>query len=115
MKQKMIMIVLGGCLCTLSAVAQSLSGKIQDKEKASLAYVTVSAKSQSDTTQIYGGISDDNGKYRIQLPMGNYKVEYRFLGYKSQEQVVSISLTLMVLLLKITMQDCLQRLLKTLY
>lgn len=90
MKQKMIMIVLGGCLCTLSAVAQSLSGKIQDKEKASLAYVTVSAKNQSDTTQIFGGISDDKGKYRIQLPIGNYKVEYRFLGYKSQEQVVSI-------------------------
>ena len=65
MKQKMIMIVLGGCLCTLSAVAQSLSGKIQDKEKASLAYVTVSAKNQSDTTQIFGGISDDKGKYRI--------------------------------------------------
>lgn len=59
----MIMIVLGGCLCTLSAVAQSLSGKIQDKEKASLAYVTVSAKNQSDTTQIFGGISDDKGKF----------------------------------------------------
>lgn len=89
MKQKMIIIALGMCFC-ISAVAQSLSGKIQDKEKASLAYVTVSAKSQSDTTQIYGGISDDNGKYRIQLPMGNYKVEYRFLGYKSQERVVSV-------------------------
>lgn len=89
MKQKMIIAALSICLCT-SAVAQSLSGKIQDKEKASLAYVTVSAKSQSDTTQMYGGISDDNGKYRIQLPIGNYKVEYRFLGYKSQERVVSV-------------------------
>ena len=91
MKQKLMMIAWGMLLCPFALVGQTLSGKVLDNEKASLAYVTVTAQNQSDTIQIYGGISDEAGKYKIELPAGKYKVLYRFVGYKNQERTVSVN------------------------
>ena len=91
MKQKLMMIAWGMLLCPFASVGQTLSGKVLDKEKASLAYVTITAQNQSDTIQIYGGISDEAGKYKIELPAGKYKVLYRFVGYKNQERTVSVN------------------------
>ena len=91
MKRKLTMIAWGMLLCPLALVGQTLSGKVLDNEKASLAYVTVTAQNQSDTIQIYGGISDEAGKYKIELPEGKYKVLYRFVGYKNQERTVSVN------------------------
>lgn len=91
MKQKMTMIAWGMFLCSLTSMGQTLSGKVLDNEKAALAYVTVTAQNQADTTQIHGGISDETGKYQIKLPEGKYRLSYRFVGYKNQERLVSVN------------------------
>ena len=91
MKQKMMMIAWCMSLCSIATMGQTLSGKVSDNEKASLAYVTVTAQNQADTLQIYGGISDEAGKYQIKLPEGKYKLSYRFVGYKSQERIVPVN------------------------
>lgn len=91
MKQKMTMIAWGMFLCSLTSMGQTLSGKVLDNEKAALAYVTVTAQNQADTTQIHGGISDEAGKYQIKLPKGKYILSFRFVGYKNQERTVSVN------------------------
>ena len=91
MKQKMTMIAWGMFLCSLTSMGQTLSGRVLDNEKAALAYVTVTAQNQADTTQIHGGISDEAGKYQIKLPKGKYILSFRFVGYKNQERTVSVN------------------------
>ena len=91
MKQKMTMIAWGMFLCSLTSMGQTLSGRVLDNEKAALAYVTVTAQNQADTTQIHGGISNEAGKFQIKLPEGKYRLSYRFVGYKKQERLVSVN------------------------
>ena len=91
MKQKMTMIAWGMFLCSLTSMGQTLSGRVLDNEKAALAYVTVTAQNQADTTQIHGEISNETGKYQIKLPEGKYRLSYRFVGYKKQERLVSVN------------------------
>ena len=91
MKQKMLIMLWGLSLCSMASVGQTLSGRVLDNEKAALAYVTVTAQNQADTTQIHGGISDEAGKFQIKLPEGKYRLSYRFVGYKNQERLVSVN------------------------
>ena len=93
MKQKMTMIAWGMFLCSLTSMGQTLSGRVLDNEKAALAYVTVTAQNQADTTQIHGGISDEAGKYQIKLPKGKYILSFRFVGYKNQERYLQPIIT----------------------
>ena len=91
MKQRLMMIAWCMFLCSIASVGQTLSGRILDGETVTLAYVTVAAQNQADTTQIHGAISDETGKYQIRLPRGKYKLSYRFVGYKNQVRRVSVN------------------------
>ncbi|NND62079.1 MAG: TonB-dependent receptor [Flavobacteriaceae bacterium] len=61
----------------------TVSGRILEKgTNFPLEYATVSFL-KSDGTLVAGGISDTEGKYRIEVPQGIYTLQYDFISYKT--------------------------------
>ncbi|WKD85749.1 TonB-dependent receptor SusC [Polaribacter huanghezhanensis] len=63
-----------------------ISGKIVDENKEPLVSATVFIKNANKGTS-----SDFDGKYQLKIPEGTYKIEVRFIGYKSTSKTVTIS------------------------
>jgi iron complex outermembrane receptor protein len=63
-----------------------ISGKIVDENKKPLASAAVFIKNANKGTS-----SDFDGKYQLKIPEGTYKIEVRFIGYKSTSKTVTIS------------------------
>ncbi len=84
MKRVLLFILLG---CGLSLQAQnerfSLSGRIVDPDGTAVSYVTILLKSVADSTKVYGESSDDQGRFLLEVPAGNYSLRTSFLGYNS--------------------------------
>lgn len=68
-------------------VKGTLTGIISDKDldNDSLAFATVIVKETKNSI-----LSDENGKYSIDLNPGNYTIEFSFVGYESFEKTVTI-------------------------
>ena len=75
----------------LTMIAQSISGRVVDEYDAPIAYVSVVLRCCSDTTKIYGGISNDKGEFNVKLPNATYHLSCRFIGYRIEEQDVLIN------------------------
>ncbi|NRA94096.1 MAG: TonB-dependent receptor, partial [Psychroserpens sp.] len=75
-------------LLSLFSFAQkeiSVTGKVVDaKENFPLEYATISFISPSDNMIITGGITDMDGMFSIQVPVGNYNVRIEYLSYKTK-------------------------------
>ena len=70
----------------------SVSGIVIDKNlQEPLPYVTVAIK-QANGTLLTGGVTDDNGKFKISdIPGGTYTVDIQFIGYKTFSKSVTIA------------------------
>ena len=64
----------------------TISGKIYDENKQFLASASVFIKNSNQGTS-----SDFEGKYQLSLSKGTYKIEVRFIGYKSKLQIVKVT------------------------
>jgi len=64
----------------------TVSGKIVDENKEPLASTSVFIKSANKGTS-----SDFDGNYQLKVPTGTYKIEVRFIGYKSTSKTITIS------------------------
>jgi len=63
-----------------------LSGVILDYSQRPLAGASVSIKETTNTAT-----TDENGKFSVRLPAGNYKLVISYIGFKSQEEAVKLS------------------------
>ena len=68
--------------------AGDVRGRVIDRSGEAVGYATVVA--MSDGSQAAGTTSDDNGRFVIKLPRGEYKVVIDFVGYESAERAVSV-------------------------
>ena len=95
MKRVLLFILLG---CGLSLQAQnerfSLSGRIVDPDGTAVSYVTILLKSVADSTKVYGESSDDQGRFLLEVPAGNYSLRTSFLGYNSLNQQIALTSSL---------------------
>ena len=74
--------------------AGSIKGIISEKTTGNaLEFATIVVKNIKDTTHVQGGVTDKNGLFSISnLPFGEYKVSYSFIGFdKIDLPVVSIN------------------------
>ena len=68
-----------------------ITGFVTDKEsRNALEYATV-ALMDLDSTIIAGGITDNQGKYILKAPAGEYILKIQFISYKAQKLPVSLS------------------------
>jgi outer membrane receptor protein involved in Fe transport len=68
-----------------------LNGKIIDAHsKEALPYVTVIAKTKA-AVFVEGTATDNEGKYQLSLPKGEYTLHFSFIGYQNLEKAFSIS------------------------
>ncbi len=75
-----------------SAIGQiNINGAIQDENKTPLSYVNVIAYKTSDSILAKGVVSDENGKFNINLQSGSYNLELSLMGYKTESFTVSNS------------------------
>lgn len=95
MKRVLLFMLLG---CSLSLQAQnerfSLSGRIVDRDGTAVSYVTILLKSVADSTKVYGESSDDQGRFLLEVPAGNYSLRTSFLGYNSLNQQIALTSSL---------------------
>lgn len=62
-----------------------LSGKIQEKENENpLGFATIGIYSERDSL-IAGGITEENGKFAIDVPLGNFYALIEFMGFESHK------------------------------
>ena len=60
-----------------------ISGKIIEKNnKTPLEYATVTFKNSTNPKQIFGGISDSNGDFSIEIEPGIYDILFEFISFK---------------------------------
>lgn len=68
--------------------AGDVRGRVIDRSGEAVGYATVVAMSEG--SQAAGTTSDDNGRFVMKLPRGEYKVVIDFVGYESAERAVSV-------------------------
>ncbi len=68
--------------------AGDVRGRVIDRSGGAVGYATVVA--MSDGSQAAGTTSDDNGRFVMKLPRGEYKVSVDFVGYESAERTISV-------------------------
>lgn len=72
-------------LTPLLAEAQGVKGTVIDQDGEPLPYTTIYVKETGS-----GSVTNLNGHYELRLDAGNYNISFQFLGYKSQQIVVSV-------------------------
>jgi len=82
---KKLYLLLFTCLIAVSAMAQNFKGKVTDSEGNGLPGVSVAVTGGSQ-----GTVTNAEGNFGLQLKQGNYKIRFSFIGYKTQEQTVTI-------------------------
>ena len=88
-----ILTVLLVLLTALTASAQkyNLSGRIIDTDQNPIPYATVVLLDQGN--QITGGSTNDEGRFTVAAPSGDYTFSARYLGFATAEFAVSITTT----------------------
>src|SRR5688572_31235535 len=61
-----------------------ITGSIMDEKKTPVPYGNVAIHSATDSTLITGGVSDDQGNFKVPVKPGKYFVKISFLSYKEK-------------------------------
>ena len=67
-------------LLTVSLSAETINGSVVDGRGAAMPFVTISVLSQ-DSTLLTGAITDDEGKYAVEVNTPNYIIQASYVGY----------------------------------
>lgn len=75
-------------LYSLLAQAAAIRGKVTDDKGIALPYATVLIKGTTN-----GTTANAQGQYHLELPAGSYTIVCQYLGFKKQEQAVTLATT----------------------
>ena len=70
------------------AAAEGVSGRVIDEKGEPVGYATVLA--MQDDEVVVGCTTDDDGRFSLSLPQGDYTLLVEFVGYESVEQAISV-------------------------
>ena len=108
-----ILFILFSLQTVFSQDTSIISGQLFDQEtKITLAFANVTILNSSNNKLITGAISDENGRFEIQdVPIGNYKIQFSFVGYSTKEQkLITSELTSILDLGKIELEPSAEQL-----
>lgn len=78
-------------LISLKAAAFMLSGTVTDSDGQPLAFATVKITPGKTTPGAIGTHTDADGRWTINLPEGNYTVEYSYIGYRPATEKIKLT------------------------
>ena len=67
-------------MISVAISAETISGNVKDAKGEPMPFVTVSVLSQ-DSTLLTGAITDDDGKYALEVNVPNYIIQASYVGY----------------------------------
>ncbi|PKQ63043.1 hypothetical protein BZG02_09735 [Labilibaculum filiforme] len=73
------------CLLSFSGYSQQLTGTISDTDGNAIPFANIYIKALAT-----GTTSNIDGKYQLELPKGEWELQYRYLGFKTKEVKVNI-------------------------
>ncbi len=74
-----------------NAIAATVQGTVIDNHNEPFGFVNVAISLNSDKSQIYGGVTDNNGNFTVKdIPAGDYTLEVSFIGYKTYTKKISL-------------------------
>ena len=77
--------ILFGTLLAFAQKEVKVKGKvIEEGSNYPLEYATITFKKVTDNTIVTGGITDTEGKFNINVPIGNYNIAVEFISYKTK-------------------------------
>ena len=97
MKQLFIsLFILLTAIASLEVSAQtsptfSLTGQVVNDQGETVDYATVQLRHQQDSTRFYGAITDEEGKFTLTVPKGDYQLRISFLGYQEYSQELAVN------------------------
>lgn len=76
--------IVTGLLMLFAAIAsaENVKGTVVDRQGNPIPFVTISVLSQ-DSTLLTGTITDDNGRYSIEVPARTYIIQASYIGYQT--------------------------------
>lgn len=74
------------CSESSSLFAQSIFGKISNEQGEGIAFVRIYVEGTR-----YGAISDNEGKYRLEMERGSYQVVFQHLNYQAQNHAIELT------------------------
>ncbi len=74
------------CLLSFSGYSQQITGKISDTDGKAIPFANIYIKELAT-----GTTSNIEGQYQLDLPKGEWNLQYRYLGFKTKEVQVSMS------------------------
>jgi len=74
------------CCLSFTGYSQQISGKITDTDGKAIPFANIYIKELAT-----GTTSNIDGQYHLDLPVGEWNLQYRYLGYKTKEVKVSMS------------------------
>ena len=84
MKRYLLLTVLLAC-CRLFVLAVPVAGTVKDDKGSLLAFASVVVKGG-----VIGTTANNDGKYILNLPAGNYTLQCMHVGYKMQEKEITV-------------------------
>ncbi len=69
----------------------SIKGRTTSTDGSAVGYATVVLLDNADSTHTYGAASDEQGRFEVKAPKGDYLLRASFLGYKSHTQQIKLT------------------------
>lgn len=78
------------CISVNAQQVLRLSGVVKTTENEMLPYANIRLVNTNDTTKVYGGSTDNEGKFSVTAPQGIYSLEISYVGYLKQAASVRL-------------------------
>lgn len=86
-----LFVLVAMCMCVWSGWCAVVTGRVVDVDEVALDFVNVMLVSRSDASEVYGAISDVEGRFEVTgVPAGEYGLRVSFMGYQTVERDVVV-------------------------
>ncbi len=79
------------CVTAQELPSSIVTAQVVNDQGDPVEYATVQMRDQKDSTRFFGTITDENGKFELTVPHGDYSLRITFLGYQEYNQDLTVS------------------------
>ncbi len=79
------------CVTAQELPSSIVTAQVVNDQGDPVEYATVQMRDHKDSTRFFGTITDENGKFELTVPHGDYSLRITFLGYQEYNQDLTVS------------------------